>query len=171
MRIGIISDTHIPQQVASLPPQVARVFAGVDLILHAGDICAPSVLDELEKVAPVLAALGDDDYFSVYDPRVKERHRLVLDGLRLHLIHRLPSPSRSEWQTGVSPLDQFLKDTDILVFGHTHIARIDHHQHMLLVSPGSPTLPAYAPRLGTVAILNIAHGKAEATIHQLEEGG
>lgn len=168
MRIGIISDTHIPQQVAALPGQIADVFAGVDLILHAGDICASSVLDELEKTAPVLAALGDDDCFTIYDARVKENHRLVLQGLRLCLTHRLPPPSREEWHKGISQLDSYLADTDVLVFGHTHMPRVERYQHMLLVGPGSPTLPNYAVRLGTVAILTIAEGKAEATIHQLE---
>jgi len=56
--IGLISDTHIDYPSASLPPQVKEAFQGVDLILHAGDIWIPSVLDDLETVAPVMAAWG-----------------------------------------------------------------------------------------------------------------
>ena len=61
MRIGLVADTHIPGAAAELPEQVAQAFRGVDLILHGGDIYTPSVLDELERIAPVLAAKGDDD--------------------------------------------------------------------------------------------------------------
>lgn len=169
MRIGIISDTHIPQQVASLPHQIAEALAGVDLILHAGDICVPSVLDELERIAPVLACLGDDDSFTVYDARVRENHRLTLGGLRLWLTHFLPRPALYTLNETFSPLDSYLGTTDILVFGHTHIPRVDRYHHLLLVSPGSPTLPDYAPRLGTVAILTLpGKGQAQAVIHQLK---
>ena len=62
MRIGLISDTHIPDVARAIPRNVSRAFSGVDLILHAGDIQLASVLDELERIAPVLAARGDDDY-------------------------------------------------------------------------------------------------------------
>src|SRR3972149_11115317 len=86
MRIGLISDTHVPEVEKEMPARILEVFAGVDLILHAGDIYTPSVLDVLERLAPVLAALGDDDYASG-DRRVKERHVLELAGQTLWLIH------------------------------------------------------------------------------------
>ena len=168
MRIGILSDTHIPQQVACLPHQIAEAFAGVELILHAGDICNPSVLDELERIAPVLAALGDDDCFTVYDARVKANHQLTVAGLSLWLTHALRRSSPYDQSKSLSDLDAYHSAADILVFGHSHIPRIDYYQNLLLVNPGSPTLPNYAPRLGTVAILNIVDGKAVATIQQLQ---
>jgi len=62
IRIGLVSDTHIPKSTHVLPPQVKEAFKDVDLIFHAGDIYVVSVLDELEHLAPVLAAEGDDDY-------------------------------------------------------------------------------------------------------------
>jgi putative phosphoesterase len=62
MRIGLLSDTHIPDVAEKLPDELMEVFQGVDLILHAGDLYTPSVLDDLERIAPVLAALGDDDH-------------------------------------------------------------------------------------------------------------
>ena len=61
MRIGLISDTHIPDHADELPEQLKDAFRGVELILHAGDIYTIPVLDELEIIAPVLAAEGDDD--------------------------------------------------------------------------------------------------------------
>jgi hypothetical protein len=72
MRIGLISDTHLPRQVkhlGELGPQVSKFLAGVDLILHGGDVVLGSVFDWCEQFAPVLAATGNNDYFT--DPRMK----------------------------------------------------------------------------------------------------
>ena len=61
MRIGLLSDTHIPETEKKLPPELIEAFQGVDLILHAGDIYVPSVLDDLQRIAPVLDARGGAD--------------------------------------------------------------------------------------------------------------
>jgi len=55
MRIGLISDTHIPTATKELWPQIYEAFRGVDLIMHAGDLMVPEVIDWLEEVAPVMA--------------------------------------------------------------------------------------------------------------------
>lgn len=168
MRIGLLSDTHVPDAAKGLPAQVADVFRGVDMILHAGDIYQLSVLDELQAIAPVLAARGDDDHFRLLqDPRVKEKHRLEIDGLKLGLSHIVPYP---EWVW--QPLDERMKKDfggpmDILVFGDTHEPLVETYKGVLLVNPGSATLPFYRPRLGTVGMLTIELGKARAEIIQL----
>ena len=59
--IGLISDTHIPRDVKMIPPHVKEAFKDVDMILHAGDIYLPEILDELEALAPVMAAIGNGD--------------------------------------------------------------------------------------------------------------
>ncbi len=69
MRIGLITDTHIPDAAGELPARIAEIFDGVDLILHAGDVYQSSVLDELERIAPVLVALGDDDSVGLFRDR------------------------------------------------------------------------------------------------------
>ena len=71
IRIGLISDSHITKR-GELWPQVFDAFAGVDAILHAGDVWSPAVLDELEQVAPVHVARGNGD-FGVDDPRLEEQ--------------------------------------------------------------------------------------------------
>jgi predicted phosphodiesterase len=195
MRIGLISDTHIPHDAEVLPTQAKEVFRGVDLILHAGDIYLSSVLDELEEIAPVLAAKGDDDLPSV-NGRVKEKHVLNFEGFSLWLTHVFPyfslhslqsfsySSLRSLHTFLYSPLarsasfDQELEEAlkeiveredvpDILVFGGTHKASWHRIQGFLFINPGSATLPDYKRVLGTVAVLTIAPGKAEADIIQL----
>jgi putative phosphoesterase len=60
-RIGIVADTHVGEFLAALPEAVLEALAGCDLILHAGDLSVPSVLDDLEAVAPVVAVRGDHD--------------------------------------------------------------------------------------------------------------
>ena len=89
MRIGIISDTHVPLNAKELPKQLIKVFADVELILHAGDIYLASVLDELDEMAPVLAAYGDGDERMrtkiAADVRIEKRHAINIDGLCIGL--------------------------------------------------------------------------------------
>ena len=174
MRIGLLSDTHIPDAEKGLPPEVAEAFRGVDLILHAGDTFVSSVLDDLERIAPVLAALGDDDYPSLfYDKRVQEKHVLKLGGQTLWLTHYIPdSPPAGWWLSSQGQrwlsLEQ-IKDgvPDIVVFGHQHRPIMERIGGILFVNPGSPTFLNYNRGLGTVAILDIDSTEAEAHILQL----
>ena len=166
MRIGLISDTHIPDVAQSIPYQVAEVFSGVDLILHAGDIFVASVLDELQEIAPVVAARGDDDY-GIFDDRIKEVQQLTIDGLHLYAVH-----SSRYWARSLilKPQDHDLtKAPDIVIHGHTHRETVERINESLLVSPGSATFPEYQLRLGTVALLTINNGQADARIIKLWE--
>lgn len=167
MLIGIISDTHIPTQARALPEQVHAAFQGVQLILHGGDIFALSVLDELERQAPVLAASGDDDDPSINDPRVKEKHVLNLEGFRVCLMHQMPPEVFRSWMLGTDEMAGFREGIDILVTGHSHKPVIDRAQGMLLVSPGSATMPNYDLKPGTVALLRLNPGQADAKIVDL----
>ena len=101
MRIGLIADTHIPEAGPALPTQVYEALRGVDLILHAGDMHILDVLDWLERIAPVLGVLGNGDHPSSSnknrpgvpsDPRVKDRHILQIESLRVGLTHKLSTP-------------------------------------------------------------------------------
>lgn len=163
MRIGLISDTHIPNVLPELPEQIAGAFRGVDLILHAGDIYELSVLDALEHTAPVLAALGDDDAWDMTkDKRVARKHVLQLEGHTLWLIHEKP------YSVMASPAYRQMDDCpDIVVFGHEHSAIVRHYGEVLFVSPGSATFPGYRHELGTVGILDLNSSRPETRIIQL----
>lgn len=169
MRIGLLSDTHIPVAEKELPPEVARAFRGVDLVLHAGDIYDQSVLDDLERIAPVLAARGDDDYLSsLTDERVKEKHVLKLEGKTLWLVHeRSYYITSSWWQSRVPTGHENYDIPDIVVFGHEHRTVLQRLDDILFVSPGSPTFLGYRPGLGTVGILDIDSGEANVRILEL----
>ena len=85
MRIGLVSDTHIPVAAKTLWPQVYEAMQGVDLIMHAGDLMVPEVIDWLEEVAPVMAVQGNGDYLgwersiAPQDPRLSEAKVLSVD--------------------------------------------------------------------------------------------
>jgi putative phosphoesterase len=180
MLIGLISDTHIAWPRQTLPPQVKQVFQGVDLILHAGDIWISRVLDELEMIAPVLAAQGDDDFEADIgkDKRVAERQTLSYEGLNILVTHVKPrrsllNPTSEEayvhaslFSTPATPQDN--RPPDIIIFGHNHYPEVENYNGIFLVSPGSATMPMYVPKLGTVGLLTLNKGKAEARIIQLE---
>lgn len=161
MRLGLISDTHIPSAGKELPSQVSKVFAGVALILHAGDLHILPVLDWLEQIAPVLAARGNGDWELPEDPRLKDSQVIQVAGLRLGLVHGLALPSLSLEKVFGGPVD-------VVVFGDTHIAAIERYRGVLLVNPGSPTFPNNLQlQLGTVGLLDIENGEPRARIVQL----
>ncbi len=169
MRIGLIADTHIPRDAKMLPPHVKEAFKGVDLILHAGDIYQPAVLDELETIAPVLAALGNGDIDFPPDPRLKESQVIDVIGLKLWLTHAISYPRIS-----LSCFDEAVgKEVsirpDIIVFGDTHVAMMEMRRDVLLVNPGSPTLPNGLFELGTVGLMEITNKNVEIRIVQLSE--
>ncbi|MBI2850140.1 MAG: metallophosphoesterase family protein [Chloroflexi bacterium] len=167
MRIGLVSDTHIPEAENALPQEVLQAFRGVDLILHAGDIYDPHVLDELEKVAPVLVALGDDDYVRV-GKRVKGRHILELEGQTLWLMHISPRLYVTRpWLKPMVLEPAGDKSPDIIISGHEHKALVESSEGILYINPGSPTLLNYKKGLGTVSILELNGGEPHVDILQL----
>ena len=166
-RIGILSDTHMPGELRSLWDEVWVAFAGVDLILHSGDIVHPIVLDQLEARAPVVAALGNND-FCANDARVKMTQWLDIEGFRIAMVHDMEPEDE--------PIDdlcrKYLKGErpDVIVTGHTHYERMDFRDGVLQVNSGSPTHPhLWSTRLGTVAVLDLAPGSLKANIVRLGE--
>ncbi|MEK7354664.1 MAG: YfcE family phosphodiesterase [Chloroflexota bacterium] len=171
MRIGLISDTHIPWEVAKVPAEVFEAFRGVELILHGGDIYSHTVLDDLEQLAPVYAALGDDDYAGE-DKRVQERHILNVGGKTIYLTHEGPYNFLTSttglplwWRNKISPGEYV--NPDIIVAGHEHRTIVENFNGMLYINPGSPTLLNYKKGLGTVAILELNGGEPRVDILHL----
>lgn len=164
MRIGLIADTHLPSLVRHLDelgPQTADALRGVDLILHAGDVAAPSVLDWCSQFADVLVAEGNNDLF--IDPRMAERQFLDIEGWRIGMAHELRPESRPISEILQSALDGEL--VDVLIGGDTHVERLEYREGVLLVNSGSPILPHHlSTRLGTIGILDITRERIRAEI-------
>ncbi len=127
MRLGIIADTH-----GKLRPEVFDVFAEVDHILHGGDVGSVDLLTDLEALAPVTAVFGNTDGFEVRQ-RCPQVARLELDGSLVVVTHgdQFGSP------TPVA-LVQAFPDADIVVYGHTHRARVELVDSLVTVmNPGA----------------------------------
>ncbi|HRN52723.1 MAG TPA: metallophosphoesterase family protein [Gemmatimonadaceae bacterium] len=154
IRIGLISDTH-----GLLRPQVHAVFAGVDRILHAGDVCSDTILIELGLIAPTQAVFGNCD--DPWDPSLREALDLEIGGLRIHVQHGhelgRPKPVRVA----------AAYDADVCVYGHTHQQVIERVDGRLIVNPGAAGPRRFDLR-PCVAILTIADGVADATLVELE---
>jgi putative phosphoesterase len=162
MRIGILSDTHLPNLIRDLDalgPQSARFFAGVDLILHSGDLTSPMVLDWLEQFAPVLCTTGNTDPSA--DRRCRDRLILDVHGWRLGMIHSLRRGFRP-----MAELQQlFPTPVQIMVAGDTHREALEYREGVVLLNSGSPTFPQHKDlRLGTVGLLELAPGRLQAEI-------
>lgn len=123
MRVGVISDTH-----GVLPAVVHEVFAGVDRIIHAGDVGTPAVLDELGVIAPVTAVHGNTDAGELAF-RLPSRRSVAVSGTRFLIGHVRLDLLRE----GVA------EDVDVVVFGHTHVPLVERHAGVLYLNPGSPT--------------------------------
>ena len=167
MRIGLITDTHLPSLTRSLDelgPNVGAAFANVDLILHGGDVTSPRVLDWCEQFAPVLVAEGNNDLF--VDPRMARVQFLDVEGWRIGMAHELRPESRPIAQILESALNG--ERVDILIGGDTHVERLEYRDGVLLVNSGSPILPHHlSTRLGTVGILDISATHIHAEIISL----
>ena len=182
MRIGLISDTHIPVSQKSLWPQVYEALKGVDLIMHGGDLMVPDVLDWLEEVAPVMAVEGNGDYTGFErsvppaDPRLSEAKVLTLGvagpkQLRIGLVHDFQLPEAPPMSTIEGQMKHnFGGPVNVIVRGSTHRAEVTTVKGVLIVNPGSPTFPNHmSTRLGTVGFLDIdAFGRVQPSILQLE---
>ena len=148
MKIGVLSDTHIPSPYHHLPAKVFELFQGADLILHAGDITELAVLDELRSIAPVEAVAGNMDGFAEQQ-QLPMKKVLELGKFRVGLIH-------GKYKIDIQR-DMILKEfdkVDLIVYGHSHHAFFGRHGGMLFLNPGSPTDKVHAP-YNSVAILTI----------------
>jgi uncharacterized protein len=150
MRIAVLADTHAPRHWKRCPPAVAERLEGVDLVLHAGDVCRAWVLDELAAFAPVRAVLGNNDTADVAAWGAPETLELDLEGLRVAMIHDA-GPARGRGRR----MRRRFPTARLVVFGHSHIpldaAEPDGPR---LFNSGSPTDRRRQPR-GTVGLLHI----------------
>ena len=157
MLIGLISDTHIPDRARILPQNVIDAFSDVDLILHAGDLTSPRVIDELEDIAPVMAVQGNMDRANGINlPKAKV---IEAEDLRIGLVHGEVYP-RADTQQLLYLAKEL--NVDILVSGHSHQPKIEQLEGILLLNPGSPIVPRLADR--TVMLLEINNKEVDVEI-------
>jgi putative phosphoesterase len=152
--IGLISDTH-----GMVRAGVHSALAGVELILHAGDVGGDEILDELELIAPVIAVFGNTD--DTINPRLSAAIDRVIGGLSIHVSHGhevgSPTPARL--------LERYA--ADVIVYGHTHQQLVTRADDRLVVNPGAAGARRFklSPAVG---LLRISEGRAEVELIALD---
>ena len=151
--VGLISDTH-----GLVRPEVHQALAGVELILHAGDVGGDDVLDEIGLIAPVHAVYGNTDVPG--DPRLAQELVRQIGGVAIHVSHGhevgSPNPQRL--------LARYPER--VLVYGHTHRQLVAEAEGRLVVNPGAAGHRRF-DLVPSVAILTIADGVPSVEIVEL----
>jgi putative phosphoesterase len=160
VRLGVISDTHLPRRGRWLPAVLHDLFKGVDLILHAGDFIEPSVFYELAELAPTRGVLGNCDVPELASI-VPTKDSFVAGGVRIGMIH-----DSGSLQGRRARMSTTFPDHRVVVFGHSHRPLIEDDGSLLLLNPGSACDPR-AAKIPTVALLEIAGGEPQAELIEL----
>jgi putative phosphoesterase len=144
---GVISDTH-----GFVDPRAIAALAGVDLILHAGDVGSLEVLTALREIAPVHAVQGNNDA-KIGGLGLPEHLDLEFEGVEVHLVHQM---------TDARPGPH----TRVVVFGHSHKTLVEQRADVLYLNPGAAGRTGFH-RVQTVALLEINGGRVLARIVEL----
>ena len=157
--IGVISDTHIPSRAKKLPRKVFEVFQKTDLILHAGDIVDLLVIDQLERLAPVVAVFGNMD-----GPDIRGRlTKLRAIKLFKDIIGVTHDPGVFYGRDRLYSLVEE-NSFDVLVYGHTHTTAINWIRNTLLINPGSPTNPEPYVNSPSIMVLEVSEDNLASRI-------
>ena len=163
----------MPGTINRLWPAVMEAFDSVDCILHAGDLHTASVIDELATLSPTFACYGNGDLGQTH-PKLQDKWILELGLSMVGLVHKFPSPMRLDEAKKVAAISGAFpgSEPDIIVYGHTHHARIDKDQRTIYVNPGSATLPDNQDtRHGTIGFLKMGPSDMTVELHQISDRG
>jgi uncharacterized protein len=159
--LAIVADTHMPRGSRRLPEGCVERLEAADLIMHAGDFCAPEVLRELESHGPVAGVQGNMDG-SELRAQLPESRVVSAGGLRIAMLHDA-GPARGRLER----MRRRFPDADAVVFGHSHMplheTAADGFQ---LFNPGSPTERRRAPR-HTMGMARVDGGRVEFELIEL----
>ncbi len=151
----VIADTHIPRRAKALPEALTPHLERADLILHAGDLMDPALLDGLAAYAPVRAVRGNLD---PPEARLQETLEFEFGGVKMAVIHD-SGPKRGRWNR----MKRRFPKARVVVFGHSHIPWLEDEGGLLLLNPGSPTDRRRQPE-HTFALLRAQGGTVRAEI-------
>jgi uncharacterized protein len=158
VNVLVLADTHVPGHARALPASLDRHLAWAEVILHAGDLTAPELLDQLAAHAPVHAVAGNMDGADLRERGVGERLELELGGVPVAMVHDAGARHGREQR-----LRRWFPAATVVVFGHSHDPVCDWHEGRLLLNPGSPTWKRRAPH-PTVAKIAIEHDHLHAEL-------
>jgi len=161
--IGLISDTHIPTRAKAVPEKALDALKDSSLIVHAGDLIQLSVLNDLERLAPVVAVCGNMDRNDVKQ-KLPNMDSVRIYDWKIRVIH----DAGTLWGTRKMKRIANQNSFDVLVFGHTHRPTFKRENSVLFINSGSPTnpLPPFLAK-PTIARLRITKEKIEPEIIQI----
>jgi len=137
--VGVISDTH-----GLLQPAAIEAFKGTDLIIHAGDVGKPDILEDLQAIAPVEVVRGNMD-MGDWAHKLPETKLIEVGSVLLYVIHDVYKIDIKPAKAGISAI----------IHGHTHKpSSIEDHNGVLFLNPGSATQPRFNSP-ASVALLNV----------------
>jgi putative phosphoesterase len=151
IRIGLIADTH-----GLLRPEARLALAGVERIIHAGDICNAQVLDQLAQIAPVIAVRGNNDR-GAWAETLPESETLILAGATLHVVHDIK-------ELAIDPRQACI---DVVISGHSHRPSLKMDGGVLFINPGSAGPRRFRLPI-SLGFLDIADGVPKARLQMLE---
>jgi len=175
VRIGAVADTHVLEVLPELPREVLETLEGCGLILHAGDVTDPVVLEQLEEVAPVIAVEGDHDRAAGL---MLPRDQVVeVAGHRIGLTHgrrargvEIAAAALSTARARVTTLGlehelrRRLGAVDMVVYGHLHVARISRSRGVSFVNPGGVYTLSSDPAHHQRGLRAWAHARALSSV-------
>jgi len=150
VKIGLISDTH-----GLLRPEALQALAGVERIIHAGDIGGPEVLERLRGIAPVDAVRGNNDK-GTWARQIPPWLALDLAGVSVHVLHDVKEID----------IDPGAAGFQVVIAGHSHKPQIAERDGVLFVNPGSAGPRRFSLPV-TLAYLTVEAGGAKAVIQPL----
>jgi putative phosphoesterase len=135
IKIGVVSDTHIPKRAKFLPKELINGLQGVDCIIHAGDWQSLEVYKELSKIAPVNGVAGNVDSEEIVK-KFGRKKKLTIGRFNIGVIHGDGIRMTTEKRV----IEAFKDDpVDLIIFGHSHIPLYKKSGDVWLFNPGSPT--------------------------------
>jgi uncharacterized protein len=134
-RLLLVADTHVPKRARQLPAEVWDAVEQADVVFHAGDWVVPELLDEFEQRSRQLVAVFGNNDGEELRTRLPEVARVAIEGVRFAMIHETGAAVGREKRA-----DANFPETDVLVFGHSHIPwDTTSPGGLRLLNPGSPT--------------------------------
>ena len=163
MRIVVLADTHLPKRAKDLPAEVWRAVEGADVVVHAGDWVDVSLLDVLQARARRLIGVYGNNDGAALRARLPEIARATLGGVRFAVVHETGDRTGRERRAAAA-----YPDTDVLVFGHSHIPwDTTAPTGLRLLNPGSPTDRRRQPDRTYLSVVAEGGALREVTLHRL----
>jgi putative phosphoesterase len=160
VKIGVISDTHIPDRAADIPKKILEDFKNADMIIHAGDFVDLSVFEKLKSLCSNIKAVWGNMDPDEVRKKLPQKEIIAIGDSKIGLMHGYGAPNKL-----IELLTAAFKEdgVNIIIFGHSHSCLNEEINGILFFNPGSATDKVFAP-YNSYGIIEIKNGKIDAKI-------